>query len=350
MVTGGKTLGAAMEGHGAYNANSGLQASGAAFALPLLIEAANAIPLDGSSSPIVVADYGSSEGRNSIAVFKAVLPHLRARSARPILVTHTDVPTNDFSTLFDLAAYDKGGYAGVDGIFASAVGRSFYESVLPRNYVHLGWSSYAVHWLSRPPSPVTGHFFSGCGQPHEREAFAEQARADWEMFLTLRSRELCAGGRLVIVVPAPFQKGASTLMPLYNAANDVLADMVHDGTLEGAEREAMVLPIHIRTLDELLAPLAAHELHAVAALIEKFGDGAHQEYQVSGDAAALAARRAGFFRATFGPTLASALRRSDELDEGRSFLDQLESGLKRRLAGMTQSINSAVALLVLEKR
>jgi SAM dependent carboxyl methyltransferase len=350
MVASSQTPGAGMEGHGVYNANSALQASGAAFALPLLVEAADTIPLDGAGGPIVVADYGSSEGRNSAAVFKAVLPHLRARSSRPILVTHTDVPANDFSTLFDLTAHEKGGYAGVDGIYASAIGRSFYEPVLPPDYVHLGWSSYAAQWLSRLPSPVIGHFFPECGNPHERQAFAEQARADWERFLTLRSQELCAGGRLVIVLPALHEHGGHPAMPLFDAANDALADMVRDGTLQRAERDAMALPIHIRTLDELLAPLATSGLHAVTASITPIGDGAHREYLESGDAAALAARRAGFFRATFGPTLASALHRNGEPNERRSFLDRLEVGLKQQLTDVTQPFDFVAALLVLEKR
>ncbi|MBV9702167.1 MAG: hypothetical protein JO163_05525 [Methylobacteriaceae bacterium] len=107
-MTSSEALGAAMEGQGAYNANSALQASGAALALPLLVEAARAIRLDAEDGPIVVADYGSSEGRNSIVAIKGVLPELRARSARPILVTHIDVSVNDFSRLFELVAHDRG--------------------------------------------------------------------------------------------------------------------------------------------------------------------------------------------------------------------------------------------------
>ncbi|MBV8568414.1 MAG: hypothetical protein JO273_23470 [Methylobacteriaceae bacterium] len=207
-----------MEGQGAYNANSALQASGAALALPLLVEAARSIRLDAEDGPIVVADYGSSEGRNSIVATKAVLPELRARSARPILVTHIDVSVNDFSTLFELVAHDKGGYAGADGVFACAVGRSFYRPALPADHVHLGWSSYAAQWLSKMPSPITGHIFSQRGQPCERQAFADQARSDWETFLTLRCREMRKGACLVIVLPAPDPNGSHPILRLLRRA------------------------------------------------------------------------------------------------------------------------------------
>ena len=35
-----------------------------------------------------------------------------------------------------------------DGVYFSAVGRSFYEQCFPRNSVHVGFSSYAVSYLS----------------------------------------------------------------------------------------------------------------------------------------------------------------------------------------------------------
>jgi hypothetical protein len=41
-------------------------------------------------------------------------------------------------------------------VFPSAIGRSFYESVLPPSSVHLGWSSYAAVWLSRVPTLIPG--------------------------------------------------------------------------------------------------------------------------------------------------------------------------------------------------
>jgi hypothetical protein len=56
----------AMEGGGAYNNNAKPQASGGAFALPHLENAARSIALDADSQPIVIADYGSSQGRNSL--------------------------------------------------------------------------------------------------------------------------------------------------------------------------------------------------------------------------------------------------------------------------------------------
>ena len=39
-------------------------------------------------------------------------------------------------------------WSSQDGVYFSAVGRSFYEQCFPRNSVQVGFSSYAVMYLS----------------------------------------------------------------------------------------------------------------------------------------------------------------------------------------------------------
>jgi SAM dependent carboxyl methyltransferase len=91
----------AMEGKGAYNRNAAMPASGAALAIPLLEKAAQQIRFDSDDRPIVIADYGSSQGKNSLAPMRAAVAALRmgAGRQRPIFVCHTDLPANDFSEM-----------------------------------------------------------------------------------------------------------------------------------------------------------------------------------------------------------------------------------------------------------
>ena len=81
----------AMEGKGAYNRNAAIPASGAALAIPLLEKAAQQIRFDSDDRPIVIADYGSSQGKNSLAPMRAASAALRMRAGRqrPIFVCHT---------------------------------------------------------------------------------------------------------------------------------------------------------------------------------------------------------------------------------------------------------------------
>src|SRR5262245_61082046 len=150
---------AAMEGGGAYNRSSTVQAAGLALAVPWLAEATALVPLAPPDAPLIVADYGSSQGRNSLGPLGAAIGVLRERAGvdRAISVVHTDLPGNDFSALFQTVAADPGSYLrGDPNIFPYAIGRSFYESLFAPGSVTLGWSSWAAQWMSCVPQ-VTDH-------------------------------------------------------------------------------------------------------------------------------------------------------------------------------------------------
>src|SRR5208337_2051093 len=152
-----------MEGGGAYNKYAKLPAGGAALALPLLETAVRNVVLEPGGRPVIIADYGSSQGKNSLAPMQIAIRQFRSRigEIRPILIFHIDQPTNDFNSLFEVLATDADRYSlGDPVVFPCAIGRSFYERVLPPETVHLGWCSYAAVWLSRIPTPIPGHFIS----------------------------------------------------------------------------------------------------------------------------------------------------------------------------------------------
>jgi len=76
---------AAMEGKGSYNRHSLIPTAGGALALPHLKRALAAVPLDPSDQPIVIADYGSSQGQNSLAPMRLAIEAMRTRAADPRL-------------------------------------------------------------------------------------------------------------------------------------------------------------------------------------------------------------------------------------------------------------------------
>ena len=85
-----------MEGKGFCNRYAAVQAGGGALALPLLEQAARLIGVGPGDRPLIIADYGSSQGKNSLAPMRAAIAILRARTSpqRSILVYHIDLPAN----------------------------------------------------------------------------------------------------------------------------------------------------------------------------------------------------------------------------------------------------------------
>ncbi len=345
-----------MEGRGAYNTHAKLPAGGGAIALPHLEAAARNTSLDQTHQPVVIADYGSSTGKNSLVPMRVAIDTLRLRLAadRPILVYHTDLSANDFSALFTLLEADPDRYVlDRPNVFPCGIGRSFYESVLPADYVHLGWCSYAAVWLSCIPARLPRHIFPPRSTGAARATFEEQAAADWESFLALRARELRAGGRMVVVLPAAAENGWTGFENIMDHANAVLAEMVNGGVLAGEEHARMVLGVWARRQRDLVAPFA-RDGQFRGLIVERcetsaLADAAWAAYEQDGNREALASKHAAFFRSTFAPSLSLALGSARDTEACAAFSRRLEHGLQKRLLSAPESINSFVQTIVVAK-
>jgi hypothetical protein len=342
-----------MEGSGAYNRHALVPADGSALALPVLKKAIQNMALDRMDRPVVIADYGSSQGKNSLAPMQLGIQDLRCQlgAQRPIFVFHVDLPANDFTTLFELLNSRADRYAADDAnVFPCAIGRSFYEKVLPSKYVDLGWSSYAAVWLSRVPALIPGHFIVVRGSEAVRAEFARQAAQDWKAFLMLRAMELRPGGRLVVVLPARSDEGSSGFEALMDHANEVLAELVDEGAIKAEERARMVLATYPRRKCELLAPFEVNghfeNLAVEHCEVSPLADAAWSDYQRHGNREVLAGKHALLFRSIFIPSLALAL---SDPEQRRLFADRFENGLKRRLANHPAPVNSFVHTMVVAK-
>jgi hypothetical protein len=348
---------AAMEGKGFYNKHAAIPSAGGALALPLFEQAARMIHLDVGEQPIVLADYGSSEGQNSLAPMRAAIGVLRARVGRqrPIFVYHTDLPDNDFSSLFQVLHSHPDSYLQYEqNVFSGAVGRSFYQRILPPNYVDLAWSSYAAIWLSRIPCEIPNHFFALCSTNAVRAEFGRQAATDWEAFLSFRATELRPSGRLVVALPALAENKPSGFATLMDQANVVLSDLVARKVVSTQERDQMALAIYPRSERELLAPFSRdgefHGLTVEHCVTFPVPDTVWDEYVHDKDAEVLAKKRAGFFRAIFAPSLAQTLGPNRDPEERVEFFAALEDCLRARMVSHPVPADNLVQIIVLSKQ
>lgn len=142
-----------------------------------------------------VAEFGCSGGVNSITPVKLLAETLDKRVANSqvnhhqqqrqqqlqIMVTHEDLQSNDFASLFQLLNDPQTSYIGQHyshvQLHYSAIGRSFYEPLFPAKSVHLGFSCCALHWLSKAPELLssTPYWFSPRVTEAERTAGQQQA-------------------------------------------------------------------------------------------------------------------------------------------------------------------------------
>ncbi len=340
-----------------YTAASRLRAAGLRSAVTLFTGIAQAVPIPRPPHPVVLADYGAATGHNSLLPIGAAIEVLGARIRRDqaVLVTHTDVATNDFTALFQTLAEDPDSYLyRHPATFFSAVGRSFHQQILPSDSVTLGWSSWAIQWLSRPPDRAVGHLVPALsGDESVRVAAERQAAADWHEFIAFRGRELVPEGRLMILTVGRDDAGEIGMRPLIDAAYDALQELAAEGLITTAELADMVIPIAGRNEKDVVAPFAPKgrfEALSVEHLeVSEAEDRFWHQFQVDNDAAAFGASWAAFLRASVFGCLFGALAGGAGDPRVPEFSDRLERGTAARLAAAPEQIPITLATVVLTK-
>jgi SAM dependent carboxyl methyltransferase len=326
-----------MEGHGEYDEHSLAQHSAGSFGMPLLDQAIGELAsLAHDDRAVTLADLGAAGGRNELEPIGAAIAGLRSGGVTaPLLVVHTDIPTNDFTALFETIDRDPNTYLHQPDVYAFAAGRSFYERIFPAASVTFGWSAIAVHWLSRVPEPIPAHVYCAFATGGAREALVRQSAADWDAFLVARAAELRDLGQVVVVGGAALDDGASGAEALMDALNDALRDAVAVGRITEEEYTGMTVPTWNRTVAEFTAPFvpggraatAGLELleHSLAALPDQY----LPQFRASGNAGAFAETVTGFLRAFTEASLFETLDRT--ADERTEIAEAVYDDVRKRL-------------------
>ena len=257
-----------MIGHGFYNRNSAPQLASIAYVLPWLDDAVGETDWNAAADVIGLADFGCSEGKNSVRVMQHLIAACRKASGRPIQTIHSDLPTNDFSELFLRLNPDPGPVFEADNVYSAAIAGSMYKQLLPPGSVDVATTFNAIGFLTqRPMDRLPGYILPngpskrrGVGDVtvSERAVFAAQAAADLQEFAKARAGELVPGGKLLIQV---FGAGDDhrTCDGIYDVLNDSVLDALGDGMITQQGYDRYYQPVYFRTLQELTAPFIAAE-------------------------------------------------------------------------------------------
>jgi gibberellin A4 carboxyl methyltransferase len=318
-----------MKGDGFYDQNSAPQMASVAAVLPWLEDAVVQMDLSDSMYPVVVVDYGCSEGRNSIAAMQPIIAAIRARTSRPIQTIHGDLPTNNFNQLFvNLAAADLSS-ASRSQVYSMAVGGSMFEQLLPPGTVNIAMTFNAVGWLDRLPQAEIADYIMPMGPSRQRPGvavteearrlFANQAADDLVRFYRARAEETVSGGKLL---NASFgaDEHHRACDGIYDVLNDALLDVRESGRLDPDAYRRLIFPLYFRTPEELIAPVVGDNSPVAGCFrvdrVESLDVGVpfNLRPEQSGDNSADASKFTGFLRAFSEPILRMSFANHDNLD------------------------------------
>ena len=262
-VAGSATI--AMRGAGYYSSNTVGAKTVIDKVSDLVVASVSKMPSLADGQAFTIADFGAADGGTSAGMMSRLVQAIRLREPeRQISITYTDLPHNDFSTLFRLSQGLLGPTANAPladtpNLFIFGSGTSFYRQVLPDNSLSFGFSATAMHWISRRPRMIADHVQAVGAAPAEHEEFRAQALSDWETILLARARELRPGGRLVLANFCVDEEGRylghTTGVDMFDSFARHWRDLLQAGRINKTEYVNATFQQFYKTPDEFAAPL-----------------------------------------------------------------------------------------------
>ena len=232
-------------------------------AASLILDAIGRQPFPDDGSVFSMTDMGAADGGTSIDMVGRVLGEVRRQCpSRPVQITYTDLPRNDFSQLFQIVhgLTDIDSYAGeIDDLHVFASATSFHRRIVPPGTLHLGHSATASHYITDVPGPIEDHVHMVGATGATRAAYEAKGAADWENFLLNRAQELAPGGFLALfnfcIDAEGRYLGNTGGVSMFDTFDALWKEMADDGTITAAEYRATNFPQVYRTTEQFRAPL-----------------------------------------------------------------------------------------------
>lgn len=254
-----------------------------------------------------VADLGAADGVNSHGLIRALIEQ---RAGRPLVYALVDLPTNTWTVAADhlrqvfRGATETGDIAitpapgeteaeiadvgsGTHWASAEAHGEGCRRELerrpppstvislagiplqqapcLPPGSVHIAASGTAMHWIAEASGfASSGSVFPGYPDhvdEAERNVWAEAAARQWERLLEMRGTELVPGGQLIAALPAspePDPDRNGLYVEIIGDMNAILSEWCREGRIGAATAAAAVVPVWMRTQEEIRAPFEAN--------------------------------------------------------------------------------------------
>ena len=255
----------AMKGGGYYSQRTRGAKDVIDNAVSMLEDAVAALPTRTTERSIQIADYGAADGGTSKQAIYRTISALRKRYPQhQITVTYSDLPGNDYSTLFrNLTGVDDDSddnyLKDFGNVFVNACGIGFNSQLMPDQTLDIGFSATAMHYVSEKPCQIPNHVHMVGASGSALDAFSRQARDDWNRILLSRAAELKPGGRLVFMNFGIDEDGRylgnTGGINMFNTFNDIWNELHEEGSITHDEWVDATFSQFYRTREEFCAPL-----------------------------------------------------------------------------------------------
>ncbi len=234
--------------------------------LPLMKNALNSLP---NMEILRFADYGAADGGTSAALWADLILSLRqGGDNRHIELLYTDLPSNDFSTLFKTMQGMQGDSSNAyqinhENVFVHGCGTGFHQQLMASDSLSLGFSATAMHYISEKPCEIEDHVHMVGANTEQRKLFAQRAAEDWEKILLARAHEMESGSHFIVLNFGIDEEGRylghTGGHSMFDKFSQHWASLLNAGKITQDEFRKATFVQHYRTLDEFKAPFENSE-------------------------------------------------------------------------------------------
>ncbi|NEP90829.1 MAG: class I SAM-dependent methyltransferase [Okeania sp. SIO2C2] len=212
-----------------------------------------------NSSQVRLADYGIADGGTTQGLWQQIFDTIKKQNSGVFIeAILSDLPSNDFNALGETSSFLM---QDDQNLVVSMVPRSFYEPVCPPNSLDFGFSSTAMHWLSKLPKHLTYHtHINACEQGEDKAMFQAQSQLDWTTILLARAKELKSGGQIVSANLSTDGKGRylgnnQVDLNMHDILHEIWKQMQIEGLIKPEEYVDATFQNYYRTEAEFIACL-----------------------------------------------------------------------------------------------
>ncbi|KAG7564491.1 S-adenosyl-L-methionine-dependent methyltransferase [Arabidopsis suecica] len=220
------------------------------------------LDIDFTSNLVNIADFGCSTGPNTFKAVQTIIDAVEDKYQKEsyldeieFQVFFNDSSNNDFNTLFKTLPQTR-------KYFASGVPGSFFGRVLPRNSLHVGVSSYSLHFVSKIPKEIKDRDSHGWNKDihctgfskEVVKAYLDQYKIDMGSFLIARAQELVSGRLLLLLgscLPNGVQMSETLNGMMIDCIGSSLNDIAKEGLINQEKLETFKLPIYVAYAGEI---------------------------------------------------------------------------------------------------
>ena len=205
-------------------------------------------------------DYGAADGGTAYEFWGDIIKSISGRHNKfTISLIGNDLLTNDNQTLIENLSKHS---LLNDSICSFLCAGSFYDQLVPSEFIDFGFSATAMHWLNKKVDTLNDHTHVLASKNKTAlKDFTQQALIDWNHILHMRSKELKVGGKLLTVNLSRDSEdrylgnnGGKTVN-VHEEIHKIWHELLTDGFISEAEYKKGTIQNFYKSPEEFIQPL-----------------------------------------------------------------------------------------------